>query len=45
VRRNPQHSILVGKPESKKSPGKPKVRWEDNIKANLKEVAWESMDK
>jgi hypothetical protein len=45
VRRNPQHRILVEKPESKKPLGRPKGRWDDNIKVNLKAVGWESMDK
>ena len=30
--------ILVGKPESKRPLGRPRRRWEDNIKMNLKEV-------
>jgi hypothetical protein len=29
---------LVGKPEGKRQPGRPKQRWEDNIKNNLKET-------
>jgi len=45
VRRKPQHRILIGKPKSKKSLGRPKGRWEDNIKVHLKEVGWESMNK
>jgi len=45
VRRNYRHRILVGKPESKKPLGRPKGGWEDNIKVNLKEVEWESIDK
>jgi hypothetical protein len=32
------HSVLVGKPEGKRQFGKPKRRWEDNIKMNLQEV-------
>jgi hypothetical protein len=31
---------LVGKPEGKKSLGRPKRRWEDNIKMDLQEVGW-----
>ena len=30
--------VLVGKPEGKRPPGRPKRRWEDNIKMNLQEV-------
>jgi hypothetical protein len=35
---------LVGKPERNRPLGRPKGRWEDNIKVNLKEVGWESMN-
>jgi len=31
---------LVGKPEGKRLLGKPRNRWEDNIKMNLEEVEW-----
>jgi hypothetical protein len=34
------HRILVLKPEGKKPLGRPKSRWEDNIKMNLQEVRW-----
>lgn len=44
VRRNPWHRFLVGKPERNRPFGRPKGRWEDTIKVNLKEVEWESMD-
>ena len=33
---------LVGKPEGKRPLGKPRRRWEDNIKTNLEEVEWET---
>jgi hypothetical protein len=29
---------LVGKPEGKRSLGRPRRRWDDNIKMNLQEV-------
>jgi hypothetical protein len=32
--------FLVGKPEGKRSLGRPKRRWEDNIKMDLQEVGW-----
>jgi hypothetical protein len=32
------YRVLVGKPERKKPLGKPRRRWEDNIKADLQEV-------
>ena len=30
------HRVLVGKPEGKRSLGKPRHRWEDNIKIRIK---------
>jgi hypothetical protein len=38
------YSILVGKPEGKRSLGRPKRRWEDNIRMNLQVVGCGSMD-
>jgi hypothetical protein len=32
------YKVLVGKPEGKRPLGRPKCRWEDNIKINLQEV-------
>jgi hypothetical protein len=32
------HRVLVGKPEGKRPLGRPRRRWEDNIKTNLQEV-------
>jgi hypothetical protein len=32
------HRLLVGKPEGKKPLGRPRRRWEDNIKMDLQEV-------
>jgi hypothetical protein len=32
------YTVLVGKPEGKRPLGRPRRRWEDNIKADLKEV-------
>jgi hypothetical protein len=34
------HRVLVGKPEGKRPLGRPRRRWEDNIKMDLQEVAW-----
>ena len=31
------HRVLVGKPEGKKPLGRPRRRWEDNIKMDLQE--------
>jgi hypothetical protein len=36
--------ILVGKPEGKRTLGRLRRRWEDNIKVYLKEVGYEGMD-
>ena len=32
------HKVLVGKPEGKIPLGRPRHRWEDNIKMDLQEV-------
>ena len=32
------HKVLVGKPEGKRPLGRPRRRWEDNIKIDLQEV-------
>jgi len=34
------YRVLVGKPEGKRPLGRPKHRWEDNIKMDLQEVGW-----
>jgi hypothetical protein len=33
-----------GKPEGKRSFGRPRRRWVDNIKINLREIGWDAMD-
>jgi len=38
------YRVLVGKPEGKRPLGKPRRRWEDNIKMDLQEVGCEVMD-
>jgi hypothetical protein len=37
------YRVLVGKHEGKRSLGRPRRRWEDNIKTNLQEVGCGSM--
>ncbi|KAJ4448531.1 hypothetical protein ANN_10549 [Periplaneta americana] len=37
-------SVLVGRPEGKRSLGRPKRRWEDNSKMNLREVGCDGRD-
>jgi hypothetical protein len=32
------YRVLVGKPEGRRPLGRPRCRWEDNIKADLQEV-------
>jgi hypothetical protein len=32
------HRVLVGKPEGKRALGRPRRRWDDNIKIDLQEV-------
>ena len=32
------HRVLVGKPEGKRPLGRPRHRWEDNIRMDLQEV-------
>jgi hypothetical protein len=32
------YRLLVGRPEGKRSLGKPRRRWEDNIKMDLREI-------
>jgi hypothetical protein len=34
----------VEKPEGKRLPGRPRRRWVDNIKMDLREIGWEDMD-
>jgi hypothetical protein len=36
--------ILVGKPEGKRPLGRPRRKWEDNIKMDLREIGWGGMD-
>jgi hypothetical protein len=35
---------LVGKLEGNSSLGRPRCRWEDNSKIDLREIGWESVD-
>jgi len=34
------YKILVGKPERKRLIGRPRLRYDDNIKMDLQEVGW-----
>jgi hypothetical protein len=36
--------VLVGKPEGKRPLGRPRYKWEDNIKMDVNETGWGGMD-
>jgi hypothetical protein len=38
------YRIFVGRSEGRRSLGRPRRRWDDNIKMDLQEVGWEGMD-
>jgi len=38
------YKIFVGKPEGKRPLGKPRRRWKNNNRMNLRERRWESVD-
>jgi hypothetical protein len=38
------HRILVGNSEAKRPLGRPRHRWEDNIRMDLREIGWGGMD-
>jgi len=38
------YRVLVGKPEGKRPFGRPRRRWEDNIKMDLQEIGCGGMD-
>jgi hypothetical protein len=38
------YRVLVGRPDGRRPLGRPRHRWEDNIKMDLQEVGWGSMD-
>jgi hypothetical protein len=38
------YKILVGKPEGKRALGRPRRRWVDNIKMDLREIGWSGLD-
>jgi hypothetical protein len=38
------YRILVGKPEGERPPGRPRYRWVDNNKMDLREIGWDVMD-
>jgi len=44
VERRGVYRVLVGKPEGKRPLGRPRRRWEDNIRIDLQEVGCGDMD-
>jgi hypothetical protein len=38
------YNILVGRPEGRRPLGRPKRRWEDNIKMDLREIGFGDVD-
>jgi hypothetical protein len=38
------YNILVGKAEGKSPLGRPRCRWEENIKMDLREIGWKGVD-
>jgi hypothetical protein len=38
------YKVLMGKPEGKRPLGRPRCRWEDGIRMDLREMGWGSVD-
>ena len=38
------YGVLVGKPKKKRPLGRPRHRWEDNIKMDIQEIGLEDVD-
>jgi hypothetical protein len=38
------YRILVGKPEGRRPLGRPRHRWVDNIKMDLREIGWDGIN-
>jgi hypothetical protein len=45
VERRNAYRILVGKPEGQRPLGRPRRRWLDNIKMDLREIEWDGVDR
>jgi hypothetical protein len=43
-KRRGAYKALMGKPEGMRPLGRPRHRWEDNIKMDLRDVGWDGMD-
>jgi hypothetical protein len=44
ARMRERRGVYRGKPEGKRPFGRPRCRWQDNIKMDLQEVGWRDMD-
>ena len=44
VDRGVLHRVSVGRPKGKRPLGRPRHRWENNIKMDLTEIGWYGMD-
>jgi hypothetical protein len=42
--RRVSYRVLVGRPEGRKLLGRPRRRWDNNIKMDLQEVGWGGVD-
>jgi hypothetical protein len=38
------YTVLVGKPKGKRTLGRHRCRWEDNINMEFREIRWDGMD-
>jgi hypothetical protein len=38
------YRVLMGKPEGKRPLGRPRHRWDDGIRMDLREIGWGSVD-
>ena len=38
------YRVLVGKPGEKRSCGKPRSKWEDNMRMDIQDVRWGAVD-
>jgi hypothetical protein len=44
VEKKNAYRILVGKPEGRSPVGRPRRRWVDNIKVDLRDIGWDDMN-
>jgi hypothetical protein len=39
------YKVLMGKPEGKRPHGRPRCRWEDRLRMDLREIGWGSVER